>query len=85
MKNKLFLKPAVVAEWSKALSDVHTSVILRSQVRILLGACLYGKKRAEAWSSGYSARLRSGRSWVLISVVLFLLFELVFQAIDRSA
>ena len=30
--------PAVVAEWSKALSNVHTSSILRSQVQIPLGA-----------------------------------------------
>ena len=33
--------PAVVAEWSKALSNVHTSPILRSQVHIPLGAIDY--------------------------------------------
>ena len=32
------IRPAVVAELSKALSNVHTSSILRSQVRIPLGA-----------------------------------------------
>ena len=33
--------PAVVAEWSKALGNVHTSSILRSQVQIPLGAIDY--------------------------------------------
>ena len=33
-------EPAMVAEWSKALSNAHTSSILRSQVQIPLGVSI---------------------------------------------